>query len=230
MVSWYSASQGHQQRPWHVSPQPLHQARLHPYQQKPHSQQCNHVIQHYGLWKRRPIITVQDLNSHAGKKKKKKLVLLQFAVWITTLKKREIGWWEAYFPLFFTHTTLGRETGGEWELIFKIQLEYDHVSICIPTRKKIRETSHFISLNKQEKGNKKTTIQVMDQLKKTNHPWHEGRVISKENIAFHLPTVTLSPMIVGNTFPLILDLATWTRELSWMLVPDPTLMLFTSPV
>lgn len=71
MVSWYSASQGHQQRPWHVSPQPLHQARLHPYQQKPHSQQCNHVIQHYGLWKRRPIITVQDLNSHAGKKKKK---------------------------------------------------------------------------------------------------------------------------------------------------------------
>lgn len=46
---------------------------------------------------------------------------------------------------------------------------------------------------------------------------------------FHSPTVTLSPMIVGNTFPLKLDLATWTRELSCMLVEDPIVMLLTSP-
>lgn len=45
----------------------------------------------------------------------------------------------------------------------------------------------------------------------------------------HIPTVTLSPIIVGRTFPLILDFATWTRELSCILVPDPTLMALTSP-
>jgi hypothetical protein len=37
-------------------------------------------------------------------------------------------------------------------------------------------------------------------------------------------------MIVGSTFPLRLDFATCTRELSCILVPDPTLMLFTSPI
>lgn len=45
-----------------------------------------------------------------------------------------------------------------------------------------------------------------------------------------LPTVTLSPTIVGSTFPLRLDLATCTRVLSCILVPHPMLMLFTSPV
>jgi hypothetical protein len=36
-------------------------------------------------------------------------------------------------------------------------------------------------------------------------------------------------MIVGKTFPLRLDLATCTRELSCILVPDPICMLFASP-
>lgn len=45
----------------------------------------------------------------------------------------------------------------------------------------------------------------------------------------YLPIVTLSPMMVGKTFPLRLDFATCTRELSCIFVPDPTRMLFTSP-
>lgn len=79
MVSLYSASQGHPQRPWHFSPQPLHQARLHPYQQKPRPQQCNHVIQHYGLPKKGLLLwyKIQIVIQV------KQLVLLQFSVWIT---------------------------------------------------------------------------------------------------------------------------------------------------
>ena len=44
-----------------------------------------------------------------------------------------------------------------------------------------------------------------------------------------LPMVTLSPIMVGKTLPARLDLATWTRELSCTLVPDPIRMLLTSP-
>lgn len=36
-------------------------------------------------------------------------------------------------------------------------------------------------------------------------------------------------MMVGKTFPAKFDFATWTRELSWILVPEPMLMLLTSP-
>lgn len=56
------------------------------------------------------------------------------------------------------------------------------------------------------------------------------RLISFKSLnGYHSPTVTLSPIIVGKTFPARLDLATWTRELSCMFVPDPILMLLTSP-
>lgn len=43
------------------------------------------------------------------------------------------------------------------------------------------------------------------------------------------PMVTLLPMVVGSTLPLMLVLATCTMLPSWMLVMAPTLMLFTSP-
>lgn len=46
----------------------------------------------------------------------------------------------------------------------------------------------------------------------------------------HSPTVTLSPIVVGNTFPVRLDFATCTRVLSCILVPAPTMMLLTSPM
>lgn len=43
------------------------------------------------------------------------------------------------------------------------------------------------------------------------------------------PTVTLLPMLVLRASPLMLCLATWITTLSWMLVLEPTSMLFTSP-
>lgn len=61
------------------------------------------------------------------------------------------------------------------------------------------------------------------------HPWQDYDIFIQNVTEHDLPTVTLSPMMVGKTFPLKLDFATWTRELSCILVPDPTLMLLTSP-
>lgn len=49
MESVNSVSQEHQQQPWNVSQQQHHQVVLHPYQQKPHPQQCNHVKPNYDL-------------------------------------------------------------------------------------------------------------------------------------------------------------------------------------
>ena len=54
-------------------------------------------------------------------------------------------------------------------------------------------------------------------------------VCRREQRASYSPTVTLSPILTGSTFPAKLDLATCSRELSRILVPEPTEMLFTSP-
>lgn len=44
-----------------------------------------------------------------------------------------------------------------------------------------------------------------------------------------LPMVTLLPIVVGNALSCALCFATWTMQLSWMLLFAPILMLLTSP-
>ena len=74
-------------------------------------------------------------------------------------------------------------------------------------------------------------IQIGNHNGKSSWNSHQDHVdIICDVITSCSPTVTLSPMIVGKTFPLKLDFATWTRELSCIFVPEPTLMLLTSPL
>lgn len=61
------------------------------------------------------------------------------------------------------------------------------------------------------------------------HAYTLGEMNSKVDLGCS-PMVTLSPIIVGRSLPPEFNFATWTRELSCMLVPAPTRILFTSPV
>ena len=70
---------------------------------------------------------------------------------------------------------------------------------------------------------------IVQNLKRSSHKNNAKVIHNMITHHFHSPIVTLSPMIVGKTFPPKLDFATRIRELSCILVPDPILMLLASP-